>query len=269
MLSTSAIGLACWSLTSGVHYGWLSAITLASVIGAVVAGFAFVRHERRTAAPMLDLDLFSNGTVRGASIAQIGTSIAMASVMFGLILHFQYAYGWSPMKAGLANLPIIVTMIAATPLSEWFAKQFGHRIACLIGAMFLAGSLVGLAWGVDHGYAAIAACMVLMTIGLRTVMTICAVALVDAMPSNRTSIGTALNDTAQEVGTSVGTAVVGTLIATLVTTQLPAGPWGSALVESFFHGERIIYAVLAVAVGLITGWGALTLTDSHATEEPA
>ena len=92
--------------------------------------------------------------------------------------------------------------------------------------------------------------MVLMTIGLRTVMTICAVALVDAMPSNRTSIGAALNDTAQEVGTSVGTAVVGTLIAALVTTQLPAGTWSSDLVASFFHGERITYAVLAVVVGL-------------------
>ena len=67
--------------------------------------------------------------------------------------------------------------------------------------------------------------MVVMTIGLRTVMTICAVALVEAMPANRTSIGTALNDTAQEVGTSVGTAVVGTMVAVLVTTQLPAGTW--------------------------------------------
>ena len=94
-------------------------------------------------------DLFSNGTVRGAAIAQTGTSIAMASVMFGLILHFQYAYGWSPVKAGLANLPIIITMIAATPLSEWLARRFGHRIACLVGAAFLAGSLAGLAWGVE------------------------------------------------------------------------------------------------------------------------
>ncbi len=131
---------------------------------------------------MLDLDLFSNGTVRGATIAQIGTSIAMAGVMFGLILHFQYAYGWSPMRAGLANLPLIITMIAATPLSEWLARRFGHRIACLVGAGLLAGSLVGLAWGVEHGYLAIAVFMVVLTIGLRTVMTICAVALVDAMP---------------------------------------------------------------------------------------
>ena len=101
---------------------------------------------------MLDLGVFANGTVRGAVLAQVGTSIAMAGVMFSLILHFQYAYGWSPVRAGLANLPLILTMIAATPVSEFLAKRFGHRIACLIGAVLLAGSLAGLAWGVDHGY---------------------------------------------------------------------------------------------------------------------
>ncbi|MFJ3213155.1 MFS transporter [Streptomyces flaveolus] len=269
VLSVLTIGLACYALTSGVEHGWLSAATLASVLGAVAAGLAFVWHERRSRAPMLDLKIFSNGTVRGAALAQIGTSVAMAGVMFGLILHFQYAYGWSPVRAGLANLPLIVTMIAATPLSEWLAKRFGHRVACLVGAACLSVALAGLAWGVDHGYAAIAVCMVVMTIGLRTVMTICAIALVEAVPANRTSIGTALNDTAQEVGTSVGTAVVGTMIAALVTTRLPAGVWSSDLVQSFFHGERITYTLLAVIVGLIAAGGALTLTDSHATEEPA
>jgi EmrB/QacA subfamily drug resistance transporter len=268
ILSVATIGLACYALTSGVDHGWLSAPTLASILGAPAAGIAFVWHERRTSSPMLDLNLFSTGTVRGAAIAQVGTSIAMAGVMFGLILHFQYAYGWSPVKAGLANLPIIVTMIAATPLSEWLARRFGHRVACLVGAACLAGSLAGLAWGVSHGYPAIAVCMVVMTVGLRTVMTICAIALVSAMPENRTSIGTALNDTAQEVGSSIGTAVIGTLIAALVTTTLPAGVWSSELVSSFFHGERIAYGVLAVIVGLIAAGGALTLTDSHSTEEP-
>ncbi|HEY9312564.1 MFS transporter [Williamsia sp.] len=267
LLSIATIGLACWSLTSGVEHGWLSALTVASILGAIAAGVAFIWHERRTTAPMLDLRMFSVGTVRGAAIAQIGTSIAMASVMFGLILHFQYAYGWSPMKAGLANLPIIVTMIAATPLSEWLGARFGHRIACLVGAACLAGSLAGMSWSVEHGYLAIAVCMVVMTIGLRTVMTICAVALVEAMPANRTSIGTALNDTAQEVGTSVGTAVVGTLIAVLVTTQLPAGAWSSSLIDSFFHGEQITYAILAVVVGVIAAGGALMLTNSRTTDE--
>ncbi|GMA87635.1 hypothetical protein GCM10025868_28850 [Angustibacter aerolatus] len=106
-----------------------------------------------------------------------------------------------------------------------------------------------------------------MTLGLRTVMTICAVALVGAVPENRTSLAAAMNDTAQEVGTSIGTAVVGTLIAVLVTTTLPAGRWSAALVASFFHGERITYAVLAVVVGAVAALGARSLSDSRSTED--
>jgi len=268
ILSIATIGLACYTATSGVDHGWMAPATWASGVGAVIALIAFIWHERRTTEPMLDLSVFGNNTVRGATIAQMGTAIAMAGVMFGLILHFQYAYGWTPVRAGLANLPLIVTMLVATPASEWLGKRFGHRIACLVGAVFLAGSMAGMAWGVAHGYVAIAIFMVTFTIGLRTVMTICAVALVDAMPENRTSLGAALNDTAQEVGTSVGTAIVGTLIATLVTAVLPAGVWSSDLVASFFHGERVTYGVLAVVVGLIAGVGALTLTNSHSVEEP-
>jgi MFS family permease len=228
----------------------------------------FIIREQRAASPMLDLSLFRVGTVRGAAIAQIGTSIAMAGVMFALILHFQYAWGWAPLQAGLANLPLIATMLLATPLTEWLVRRFGHRIACLVGAGLLTAGLGLMAWAVEQDYLAIAVAMVVMTAGLRTVMTICAVALVDAMPSNRTSIGAALNDTAQEVGTSIGTAVVGTMIAALVTTQLPIGTWSADLVASFFHGEQITYGVLAVIVGLIAGYGALTLTDSRAMEEP-
>src|SRR5690349_9450657 len=105
VLSIAAIGLGCYVLTSGVEHGWLSAATIASALGAVIALAAFIVREHRAASPMLDLRVFRVGTVRGASIAQVGTSVAMAGVMFGLILHFQYAYGWSPVQAGLANLP--------------------------------------------------------------------------------------------------------------------------------------------------------------------
>jgi len=106
VLSVATIGLGCYTLTSGVEHGWFSVLTCTSALGAAAALAAFVRHERQTVEPMLDLDVFADGTVRGAAIAQAGTSIAMASRMFGLILHFQYAYGWSPVRAGLANLPL-------------------------------------------------------------------------------------------------------------------------------------------------------------------
>ena len=266
-LSILSIGLACYALTSGVQHGWASPVTIAVVLGAAASIVLFIARERRAAFPMLDLRLFRSGTVRGAALAQIGTSIAMAGVMFALVLHFQYAWGWSPMIAGLANLPLILTMIFATPLTEALIRRFGHRIACLIGAGLLASGLGAMAWAVTQNYPAIAIAMVIMTVGLRTVMTICAVALVGAMPEDRTSMGAALNDTAQEVGSSVGTAFVGTLIAVLVTAVLPDGAWSAELVASYFNGEQLLFIVLTVAVGLIAGIGALTLTDARTTDE--
>ena len=119
----AAIGLACYGLTSGVERGWLSAITLACFLAAIAAAVLFVRRERSAVFPMLDLKVFENGTVRGAVIAQLGTAIAMAAIMFALILHYQYAYGWSPVRAGLANLPLIATMILATPIAEFVSSQ--------------------------------------------------------------------------------------------------------------------------------------------------
>jgi hypothetical protein len=99
-LSILSIGLACYALTAGVQFGWSAPLTLAVIAGAVASVIAFIVRERRAAAPMLDLTLFRSGTVRGATIAQIGTSIAMAGVMFALVLHFQYAWGWSPCSRG-------------------------------------------------------------------------------------------------------------------------------------------------------------------------
>lgn len=265
--SILTIGLACYALTSGVENGWISPITVTVAVGAVASCGLFILRERRAASPMLDLSLFRVGTVRGAVIAQIGTSVAMAGVMFALILHFQYAWGWSPLQAGLANLPLIATMILATPITERLISRFGHRIACLFGAVLLAAGLGLMAWAVEQDYLEIAVAMVVMTIGLRTVMTICAVALVGAMPEDRTSMGAAMNDSAQEVGTSVGTAFVGTLIAVLVTTVLPDGAWSPELTASFFHGEQLLFVVLAVAVGLISSIGALSLTNAHTVDE--
>ncbi|MFT4282560.1 MFS transporter [Microbacterium sp.] len=267
LLSIATIGLACYTATSGVENGWLSLPTIAIGLGAIASLIAFIWRERTARYPMLDLALFRTGPVRGAAIAQAGAALAMAGVMFSLILHFQYAYGWSPLVAGLANLPIIVTMLVASPLAEWLVKRYGQRVACVIGSSVLTTALVAMAWAVPNGYPAIAACMVLFTVGLRVVLTTAAIALINAMPENRTSVGAALNDTAQEVGTSVGTALIGTLIATLVATVLPNGVWSAELVAHFFHGEQIAYLVMAVVVGAISIGGSLVLTGSRVAEE--
>ncbi len=263
----ATIAFASYGLTSGVENGWTALTTLLCGAGALFALIGFVVHERTAAHPMLDLALLRMPTVRGAALAQLGGSIAMIGTMFGLILHFQYAFGWSPMRAGLANLPFVLTMMAATPIAEGLIGRFGHRVACLLGAATLTVSILGLAAAIGHAYWLIALAMVGMTLGLRIIMTICAVALMQAVPENRTSLGAALNDTSQELGTSVGVALVGTVLAALLGAALPAGAWPAALVASFFHAERVAVVAVAALVGVIALYGASTLTDSRATEE--
>lgn len=47
-LSVAGIAAACWTLTSGVERGWLSAVTVGSAVATLALLAAFVRHERRT-----------------------------------------------------------------------------------------------------------------------------------------------------------------------------------------------------------------------------
>lgn len=267
LATMAAMGLGCYALTSGVDNGWTSPVTLACFVGAALAVVVFIARERRAAHPMIDLAVLTRPAVRGAALAQLGSSVAMMAAMFMLILHFQYALGWSPMKAGLGNLPFVVMMIISSPVSEKLIARFGHRVTCMIAtASVVLGTLV-LAFEVEHGYWVLAAGMGLMAMGLRIIMTVCAVALIEAMPEDQTSMGTALNDVSQELGNSLGTAVVGTILAALVARTLPDGLWSADFLESFFHGERVIYLVVAVLVAVISGYGCTTLTNSHAADE--
>ena len=53
----------------------------------------------------------------------------------------------------------------------------------------------------------------------------------------------------------------------MVTAVLPNGVWSPDLVASYFHGEQVLFTVLAIAVGLIAGFGAVTLTGSREVDE--
>lgn len=265
-LTMAALGLGAYVLTSGVERGWLAPVTVATGLGALVAAVLFVLRERRAVFPMLDLALLRTPALRGAVLAQLGGSVAMMVSMFALTLHFQDAYGWSPVRAGFAMLPVVATMLLATPLAELAAGRLGHRVGCLLAVGVMSVAMIGLAVAIPHGYVPVVAAMVVLTAGLRVIMTVCAIALVDAMPANRTSVGTALNDTAQEVGTSVGAALVGTALAAALGST-PAGAWTASTVSSFVHGEQVAFLLTAVLVGVVAGYGSSRLTDSRSTEE--
>lgn len=267
LLTMAFMAFGCYSFTAGVDRGWGNWVTISCMVLAVLAAIGFVFRERAAKHPMIDIELLTHRTVRGSALAQLAGAVAQMAAMWMLIMHFQYANGWSPMRAGFANLPFVLTMMLASPVTDGLTKRFGHRVTTAIAIVLIAGSMVGMAFAMGARYWVLAITIVGMTLGLRIVMTVCAVALIDSVPEDRTSLGTALNDVTQELGSSIGVALVGTVIAALVAKVLPDGAWTAAFHASFIHGERVALIVTAALVALIGGYGASTLTNSHAVEE--
>ena len=266
-LSVTAIALGLYAFTLAVEDGWMATTTLACAAAAVVAGVGFVLRERRTPRPMLDLHLFANPTVRGSALLQTTSMLAMVGVVFASTQLFQFAWGWTPLRAGLATLPIVIGMLTAMPVAEAIVRRLGHRRGAALGSALLIAALIMLATTIPVGYPPVAIAMFVISAAMRLVMVTCAVDLLDALPEDQTSIGAALNDSAQELGSTVGVAVVGTIIAALVGTTLPTDIWPAAFTADFTHALQVAFIVLAAITLTIAVIGIRTLTDSKTVEE--
>ena len=238
LLSVGALGLTLYTFTAGTEWGWSDACTLLILVGGLACLLGFAWRERTAADPMLDLRLLGLRTVRGSAF-----------------------------RAGLANLPFVVGMLAVSPLVDGLVARIGHRRTSLIGLVCVLVALVIWIEALTRGYLWCAVGMLIMTAGMRIIMTTGAVALVGALPESHTSIGSALNDTAQELGNAVGVAIVGTVMAAVVGSSLPQGAWDAAMVDGFVHSQQISFAILAGIVLVMGCIGVRTLTDSTQTEE--
>lgn len=267
VLSMAALTLSLYSLTLGVSEGWTSPTTLGCALAAIGAVVGFVWRERTASDPMLDLSMLALPAVRGGMLLQTAVMTAMVGMGFASTQLLQYAWHWSPMQAGFGTLPIVAGMFLAAPLTDRLVSRAGHRMTCLIGVAFVLAGLGAVAFGVPHGYLGVGIGMFSLAVGVRFVMTTCAIALMEELPETHTSMGSALNDTAQEFGNSIGVAVVGTVMATVVGVLLPDGAWGQVLTQEFVHGLQIACGVLAGVVIAVAALGLGSLTNSRTLEE--
>lgn len=267
VLSMAALTLSLYSLTLGVSDGWTAPITLGCAAAAVAAIVGFIVRERTATDPMLDLALLRLPAVRGGMLLQTAVMTAMVGVGFAGTQLLQYAWHWSPMHAGFGTLPIVAGMFLASPATDRLVTRVGHRLTCLIGVSLVVAGLASVGLLVPYGYVGVGMGMFALAVGLRFVMTTCAIALLEELPETHTSIGSALNDAAQEFGNSIGVAVVGTVMAAVVGVLLPEGAWGPALTHEFVHGLQIACGVLAAVVIAVAAMGLGSLTDSRSLEE--
>src|SRR3984957_11429499 len=245
-----------YGLSEADTAGWGALSTDVLLSGGVVLLAAFVLAERRVPHPLLPLRIALN-RFRGGAYLAIGLSaIGIFGVFLFLTYYLQLTLGYSPVKTGLAFLPMIGGIIASSTTSSGaLMPRFGPRPLVPAGLLAAAGGLVLLATqlGLHTSYPSqILPALVLTGIGLGLVFGCAISAATYGTDPADAGVASALVNTNQQVGGSIGTALLNTIAASALTSYLVAHghsplDLAQAAVHSYIVGFWVSAAVLAAS----------------------
>ncbi|WP_433723718.1 MFS transporter [Actinoplanes sp. CA-051413] len=223
LLSMIGMTALVWGVINSAQHGWDSPSTLGGFAVAVAGLGAFTWWERRVAEPMLPLKLFRDRNFAGASLSIVLLSFSAGGVLLALTQYLQFVLGYEPLKAGTAFIPMLVTAMAFNGVGVVIDKRFGTRTALAAGLLLVSagfGVLASLAPG--DGYPKLALALVVLGMGSGTAGPAAYGTLMSALPPDRVGVGSAVNDTVQQVGTALSVAVLGSVLTATYRAAMPA-----------------------------------------------
>jgi EmrB/QacA subfamily drug resistance transporter len=192
-------------LVEGRAQGW-PLWTWLSLAAAVPLLAAFVRTQRRAAAPLLPPGLFAHRSFSAGLAVSIVFYAGMASFFLVLAIYLQEGRGQDALGSGLTFTPLAAGYLAASIA----APRLGRR-ALQLGGLVRAAGLAGLAAAVELGASTGALVPILLVDGIGMgLLTAPLVATVLAgMDPRDAGAATGVLSTAQQVGNTIGVAVIG------------------------------------------------------------
>jgi len=267
-----------YGLSEAETKGWGAPTTIALLSAGVLLLAAFVLVEQRVAHPLLPQRIVLN-RFRGGAYLAIGLSaVGMFGIFLFLTYYLQLTLGYSPVKAGLAFLPMIAAVMAASTTSSGILMpRLGPRPLVPAGMLAAAGGLVLLATqlGLRSSYPGqILPPLLLAGAGLGLVFGCAMNAATYGAARADAGVASALVNTNQQVGGSIGTALLNTVAASafasyLVTHGQSPLAQASAAVHSYVVAFWISAAILtasAVTCALVLPSGTLKPTPARAND---
>jgi EmrB/QacA subfamily drug resistance transporter len=260
-----AVGLAgvVFALIEQPHYGWSSPVIVVALMGGVVAFVSFLAYERRAAAPMLELELFSRRNFAVGNAETFAMYAGLAILFFFLTIFLQQVAGYSALESGLTILPVTLVMFALSRRFGGLADRIGPRLFMSVGPLIASvGILLLLRTGLDTDYLTdLLPALLVFALGLSlTVAPLVATVLADAGESDA-GIASAINNAIARVAGLVGVSVVGVVLASTLVGDTFAENTESVRA---FHQAVLICAMLVAAGGFV---GAIGITNPRRAVE--
>ncbi|GIE97120.1 MFS transporter [Paractinoplanes rishiriensis] len=247
------------ALSEGGDWGWLSVATIGCLVLAALGVVAFVAAERRVSAPLVDLNLFRNRVLVGATLAILLVAGTINGLMYVLSLYFQdpASFGMTALQAGLATLPAVAVMIAITPLITPIAVRIGSRRAVALGFLLSTAGFAVLGFASSSWkYTAFVIPLVVMAVGLGLANGPASSASTSSVDPEEVGAAAGISNMARYVGGSLATAATATVYAAAIETQKQAGASPAEALATGLSRAAILMAVLAalgVALAVLMG----------------
>jgi EmrB/QacA subfamily drug resistance transporter len=218
-------GLFCvvYGFSNAESHDWSSVQTWGFLVAGTVLLAVFTWWQTKAAHPLLPLRVLLDRN-RGASFVSV---LIIGAGMFGVFLfltyYLQQSLGYTPVKTGLAFLPMVAgLMVASTLATTVLVPRFGPKPIVPLGMGIAAAGMVWLTGlDLDSSYAAhIMPPLIVAGLGFGLVMAPAMSLATSGVAAEDSGVASAAVNTMQQVGGSLGTALLNTLFSSAVSDYI-------------------------------------------------
>lgn len=209
-----------WAITTFADHGAADGPAwIAFVAGVGILGW-FIRRCLRDDNPMLDLTLFRSKPFTAGILAAATFMFAMSALLLLSAQWLQIVEGASPLEAGIAMLPAVLAVAAASPLAPSLAARIGAR-AVLGGGLAVTGMgflVIFLApQPLTYGWMVVA--MILLGTGAGS-LAVGSALIISGTPQEKAGHAAALEETSYELGSVLGVAILGSVASAIYSSRI-------------------------------------------------
>jgi EmrB/QacA subfamily drug resistance transporter len=233
--------------------GWANAVTLVPLLAGVAIVIGFVWHENRAEEPILPPILLANRTRASANAARALLFASFYGVFYFLSQFLQDVKGYSPLAAGVAFLPMPVSVFVSSQLtSRVLLQRLEAKTVMIAGALI---SMVGLIMATrieaHTSYLYVLVSLLLVGFGSGSSLVPMISASLANVEHSMAGAASGIVNVAQQLGAAIGLAVLVTVFEALPGgNKLQPGAGASVSVTHAVDaviGVAVLFAVAAMA----------------------
>jgi EmrB/QacA subfamily drug resistance transporter len=238
-------------------HGWGSARTLITLgLGlALLATFTFMEGSLADH-PLVPLRIFRNRPVTVANLVVFCMGAAAFAMWYFLSLYLQQVLGDDPIEAGLAFLPMTITIVVTSQVASRLTGRLGAGAVLSCGMLLIALGMAGLSRiSADGTYVAdVLFPSVVTAAGIGFSFVPVTIAATAGVRGPEAGLASGLVNTFRQVGGSIGLALLATVATQRTTSALGSHGPEAALTEGFRRaflvgsGFALVGAVLSATL---------------------